>query len=199
LCLTGPKTFFFFLFFFFWRTRFPPPPPLTKWARAPSFTRFLDHKQRRTTVGRTALDDWPARCKDLYLTTHNTHNRQTSMPPVGFEPEITESERPQTHVLDRAATGIGCCEVKCLEFIIHLTNNSTAHLVLLITSLSNFLHQNQHLFETDYVFSIQLLFLRFYSSDSRLHYVIWAHPKAELQNKHIIWQISLATHHCHSG
>jgi len=28
-----------------------------QWARAPSFTRFLDHTQRRTTVGRTPLDE----------------------------------------------------------------------------------------------------------------------------------------------
>jgi hypothetical protein len=45
---------------------------------------------------------------DLYLTTHNTHNRQTSMPLSGFEPTIPANERPQTHALDRAATGIGC-------------------------------------------------------------------------------------------
>jgi len=41
--------------------------------------RFLDHT-RRTTVGRTPLDEWSARRSDLYLTTHNTHNRQSSMP-----------------------------------------------------------------------------------------------------------------------
>jgi hypothetical protein len=29
------------------------------------------------------------------------------MPPAGFEPSIPASERPQTHVLDRAAAGIG--------------------------------------------------------------------------------------------
>jgi hypothetical protein len=29
------------------------------------------------------------------------------MPPAGFEPAIPARERPQTHVLDRAATGIG--------------------------------------------------------------------------------------------
>ena len=29
------------------------------------------------------------------------------MPLAGFEPAIPESERPQTQVLDRAATGIG--------------------------------------------------------------------------------------------
>jgi hypothetical protein len=28
------------------------------------------------------------------------------MPPVGFEPAIPASERPQTHALDPAATGI---------------------------------------------------------------------------------------------
>jgi hypothetical protein len=29
------------------------------------------------------------------------------MPPAGFEPAIPVSERPKTHALDRAATGIG--------------------------------------------------------------------------------------------
>ena len=29
------------------------------------------------------------------------------MPPEGFEPPISASEGPQTHALDRAATGIG--------------------------------------------------------------------------------------------
>jgi hypothetical protein len=74
---------------------------------ASSFLRFLDHTQRRTTVGRTPLDEWSARRRDLYLTTHNTHNRQTSMPSVGFEPMISAGERPQTYALDRAATGTG--------------------------------------------------------------------------------------------
>ena len=53
-------------------------------AIASSRTRFLDHTQRRATVGRTPLDEWSVRRRDLYLTTHNTHNRQTSMPPVGW-------------------------------------------------------------------------------------------------------------------
>ena len=69
---------------------------------ASSFLRFLDHTQRRTAVGRTALDEWSARHRDLYLTTHNTHNRQTSKLPVGFEPTISAGERPQTYALDRA-------------------------------------------------------------------------------------------------
>jgi len=62
-----------------------------QWARASSFTRFLVHTQRRTTVGRTPLDEWLDRHTDLYLT---THNRQTSMPPVRFEPTISAGERP---------------------------------------------------------------------------------------------------------
>ena len=68
------------------------------------FSRFLDHAQRRATVCRTPLDEWSVRRRDLYLTTHNTHNRQTSMSPVGFEPTISAGERPQTYALDRAAT-----------------------------------------------------------------------------------------------
>ena len=62
---------------------------------------------RHTTLTRTPLDKWQARRKDLWMTTHNTHKRQTSMPPAGFEPAILSSERSQTTILDRAATGIG--------------------------------------------------------------------------------------------
>jgi hypothetical protein len=76
-------------------------------AMASSFTRFLDHTQRRATVGRIPLDEWSARRRDLYLTTHNTQNRQTSMPSVGFELTISAGVRPQTYALDGAATGTG--------------------------------------------------------------------------------------------
>ena len=78
-----------------------------QWARVSSFTRFLDHTQRHTTVGRTPLDEWSARSTELYLTAHNTHNRQTSLPPMEFEHTVSASERMQTHALDRAATGTG--------------------------------------------------------------------------------------------
>ena len=74
---------------------------------ASSFLRFLDHTQRRSTVGSTLLDEWSARRRHIYLTTHYTHNRQTSVPPVGFEPTISAGERPQIYALDRAATGTG--------------------------------------------------------------------------------------------
>ena len=62
---------------------------------------FLDHTKRRTTVGRIPLDERSARRRDLYLTTHDTHDRQISMPPVGFEPTISSGERPVTaHLMD---------------------------------------------------------------------------------------------------
>jgi hypothetical protein len=65
---------------------------------------------KHTTLGRTALDELSARRRDLYFTTHNTHKRErereTSILPAGFEPTIPASERPQTHALDSAGTGI---------------------------------------------------------------------------------------------
>ena len=93
-------TWYIIFFFFWWRCG-----PTCNMAS--SFLRLVDHTKRRITVGRTPLDEWSARRIDLYLTTHNTHNRKTSMPPVGFEPTISERERPQTCVLDRATTGTG--------------------------------------------------------------------------------------------
>ena len=51
---------------------------------ASSYTRFLDHTQRRATVGRTPLSEWSIRRRNLYLTTHNNHNRKTSTPPSGI-------------------------------------------------------------------------------------------------------------------
>jgi len=37
------------------------------------------------------------------------------MPPVVFEPTISEGERPQTYALDGAATGTGCLEIILLQ------------------------------------------------------------------------------------
>jgi len=86
------------LFVCFWRDS-------PQWARASSCMRFLDHTQRCITVGGTLLDKWSACHRDLYLTTHNTHNRQVSMPLVEFEPTTPAGEWPQTYALDRATTG----------------------------------------------------------------------------------------------
>jgi hypothetical protein len=58
-------------------------------------------------LGRNPLYESSARRRDFYLTTQNTHNRQTSIPPAGIEPTIPVSGRQQTHTSDRVATGIG--------------------------------------------------------------------------------------------
>ena len=51
-------------------------------AMASSFMRFLDHTKRRITVGRTPLDEWSARRRDLYLTTLITERHPC--PPGGI-------------------------------------------------------------------------------------------------------------------
>ena len=86
------------------------------------FLMFLDHTQRRSTVGRNPLGEWSARRRFLYLTTHDTHNRQISMPPVGFEPKISAGERPQAARLLRSWVRIPpwawifvCCECRVLS------------------------------------------------------------------------------------
>ena len=64
---------------------------------------FLEVSRSHTTThhtdGRTPLDERSARRRDLYLTTHNAHNRWTSMLPVGFEPTISADLRlrPRGH------------------------------------------------------------------------------------------------------
>ena len=50
---------------------------------------FLDHTQRRTTIGRTPLDEWSARRRDLYLTTLTTN--------------IHDAGGIRTHILSRRA------------------------------------------------------------------------------------------------
>ena len=85
----------------------PPPHDAAAPSRSRSHYRGFTVTLRHTTLGRNRLDEWSARLWDLYLTKHNTHNRRASMSPAGFEPTIPTSEGPQTHALERAATGIG--------------------------------------------------------------------------------------------
>ena len=42
-------------------------------------------------------------------TAHNSYNRQTSMPPAGFEPMFPASDRPQTQALDQAVRVSSMC------------------------------------------------------------------------------------------
>jgi hypothetical protein len=72
--------------------RVPPPATLQwrnnpQWAQAISLSGLHDHTQTHTTLGRTPLDKWSAWRRDLYLTTHNNHKRQTYM---GIVCDVTE-------------------------------------------------------------------------------------------------------------
>jgi hypothetical protein len=64
------------------------------------------HTQRLTTLGRTPLDEWSARRRDLFLTTNNSleiniHVRGR------IRTHNLSGERPHTHVLDSTVTETG--------------------------------------------------------------------------------------------
>jgi hypothetical protein len=68
-------------------------------ATASPCLRFLYHTQRRTTVMRTTMDEWSARRRDLYLTTHYTHNRQPYMPLVRIRSHnLSRRAVPELHL-----------------------------------------------------------------------------------------------------
>ena len=75
-----------------------------QWGKT-SLSRVHDHTQLDTpqSVGRLWMSDHP----DAETSTYNTHKKRTSIPSAGFEHTISAGERPQTHALDRAATGTG--------------------------------------------------------------------------------------------
>jgi hypothetical protein len=61
-------------FFFPWLISLSWPRPPRCWVSAITL--------RHTPLGKTPLDERSTRRRDLYLITHHTHKRQTSMPPV---------------------------------------------------------------------------------------------------------------------
>ena len=58
------------------------------------------------------------------------------MPPVGFEPTISAGERPQTYVLDRAATGIG--KTGLVTSLIHAQERRTSGPAVRLTEEMHF-------------------------------------------------------------
>jgi hypothetical protein len=78
---------------------------------------------RHTTLGRTPLDEGPARRRDLYLITQ--HSQETdSHDPGGIRTHNPSKRGPQTHALDRAGTGIGIYSLRyannyCLKIKIY--------------------------------------------------------------------------------
>jgi hypothetical protein len=63
------------------------------------------HSDTQHSVGLLWTCDRPD--AEIYLTTHNTHSRYISMPPMVIEPAIPRRKRSQTHTLDRAVISSG--------------------------------------------------------------------------------------------
>jgi hypothetical protein len=82
-----------------------PPSPLTNVSRAPVDLSLLTTRMSRShSDAPYSVGLLRSACRrDHYLTIHNTHKGQTSIPLVGFEPTIPASKQLQTHVLDHAA------------------------------------------------------------------------------------------------
>ena len=73
-----------------------------------------------------SLDEGSAYRRDLYLATHITRIRQTSMPTAGFEPTIPASERLQTQDLDRAFLNtefLGYKQLRCIALFLNVVFN----------------------------------------------------------------------------
>jgi hypothetical protein len=85
-----------------------PPARRSRWSitidvLAPRRGFYITHSDAPHSVGLLWTSGQPRR-RDRYLT---THNRQTFMLPVGFEPTISAGERPLSYALDRTVTGTG--------------------------------------------------------------------------------------------
>jgi hypothetical protein len=89
-------------------------------------TKLNDTHTHTNTFGSIPLDEGSAYCRDFYLTTHNTYQRQTPMAAVRFEPTIPAGELSQTYALDRAATGTG--SLSTVEINLTLINSLVTYL-----------------------------------------------------------------------
>jgi hypothetical protein len=126
---------------------------------ASSVLRFLDHTQRSPIVGRTPLDELSVRLTDLYLTTHNTRNRQSSA--LGGTRTYNLNRRAAADLaLDRAATGTGLPIIYCVI----ITNNiswvqiAARQLSLLATPALPIAHQVQHWPKSQHKMEIPVLY-----------------------------------------
>jgi hypothetical protein len=89
-------------------------------ARASSLWRFRYYTQTHHT-----LNEWSARCRNLYLTTHNTHKTRTSVPPAVFEPAVPAVDRPQASHTLAAARPLGfLCRSYGFKFLSFVMNRN---------------------------------------------------------------------------
>ena len=73
------------------------------------------HSDTPNSVGTLWTSDQLVAETSTWQHTQNTHNKETSISPVGFEPTISTGKRPHTYALDGAANGIGCVNVRCMK------------------------------------------------------------------------------------
>ena len=72
------------------------PPPVAPWPKARQailLCRFLDHTQRRTTFCRIPIDEWLARRRDSFLTTH-----KHDWPPRDSKPQSSRRATIDLHL-----------------------------------------------------------------------------------------------------
>ena len=103
------------------------------WPRVCSLSRLHDHMQAPTqthSVGLLWKSDQLVAESSTWQ--HNTHERRTDIPSVGFEPTIPVSELPQTHVLHTRPPRIGIwVNVKCTRHALLATADRTKNTVVL--------------------------------------------------------------------
>jgi hypothetical protein len=77
------------------------------------FITFNDtHTHTHIALIRIPLDEWSARRRDLWLTTHNIHRNIHPRHRRNSKPQ-SQQARAQTHAVDRAASGIGLVWTSC--------------------------------------------------------------------------------------
>ena len=78
----------------------------------PRSPRSITHNDIPKSVGLLWLSDQLV--AETSTSQHTTLTTENSYAPSGFEPTFSAGERPQTHALDRAATGTG--DLRCTQF-----------------------------------------------------------------------------------
>ena len=94
--LTEPVISFFLIGFLFWLL-------LPTLCRCSGYCCSSSHSMTNT-LGRTPLDEWSTRRRNLYVTTPITYTRQIFKLPGGFKPAFPASKWPQTRTLAHAVT-----------------------------------------------------------------------------------------------
>ena len=100
--------------------------------RCRSFT--ITHSDTAHSVGRLWTSDRPVAQTSTWR--HTTLTRDI-LAPVGFEPTILSSVRPQTHALDSAATGIGLYILHiqiCSNYILFRIKRNSLNKLALVNS-----------------------------------------------------------------